>query len=165
MANDEWQCPLCGQPSDQPSAHMRQAHLGGADPSDRLGLRRALDRPPRRAPRQPSRREPREGPPPPPTIEMPAEGALLRLTCVTPLEHDALDLRLALVDLPGVRAVGIDLALGAIDLEIAPEVRVPQHVLQLAAARCRLPVLTAELHTLPASGDSPDSETLLAVLQ
>lgn len=95
---------------------------------------------------------------------MPEEGAILRIICATPLERDTLDLRLALTDLHGVRDVGIDLATGSVDLTLGPEVLVPMHVLGLATARCRLPVLTAELHRL-VPGRAPDDDSLIAVLR
>jgi hypothetical protein len=84
--------------------------------------------------------------------------------CTTPVERDTLDLRMALVDLPGVHSVAIDLASGIIDLELGSEVTVPNHVLGLAAARCRLPVLNAELHERVRSEQVGD-DTLIAVLR
>jgi hypothetical protein len=95
---------------------------------------------------------------------MPADGAVLRIICATPLERDTLDLRLALNDLQGVQDVGIDLATGAVDLTLSRDVLVPMHVLGLATARCRLPVLTAELHHL-VPGRSPTEDSLIAVLR
>jgi hypothetical protein len=143
---------------------MRKAHIGSRPVEDRLGLRQALNRPKtaRRAPRSP--RAIPEPPPAEPTITVPEEGAVLRIICATPLDRDTLDLRLALTDLHGVRDVGIDLASGAIDLTLGQDVLVPMHVLGLAVARCRLPVLTAELHRL-IPGRGPSDESLIAVLR
>lgn len=162
-----WTCPICGERAEQPAVHMRAAHIGGAKTEDRLGLKKALDKPkptPRRAPRQRTVREPRDLPPAEPKVRVPEEGAILRMLCATPLERDTLDLRLALMDLAGVRAVGIDLASGHIDLEISGEVTVPNHVLNLAIGRCRLPVLGAELHER-ISGREPGDDSLIAVLR
>jgi hypothetical protein len=146
---------------------MRAAHLGNRPKQDRLGLRKALEPTPRTT-RRPSRprvtREPRELPPAEPKVVVPEEGALLRMFCTTPVERDTLDLRMALVDLPGVHSVAIDLASGIIDLELGSEVTVPNHVLGLAAARCRLPVLNAELHERVRSEQVGD-DTLIAVLR
>jgi hypothetical protein len=146
---------------------MRAEHLGNRPDTDRLGLRKALDPPPRRT-RQPTRtrteREPRELPPAEPNIVVPETGAVLRMFCATPIERDTLDLRMALIDLAGVHGVGIDLATGIVDLELGSEVTVPNHVLGLASARCRLPVVSAELHERVSSEQVSD-ETLIAVLR
>ena len=118
MNNSMWTCPLCGQKAAQPATHMRAAHLGEKPTEDRLGLKKALDKP-KIAPRAPRRRvlrEPRDLPPAEPTVVIPEAGAVLRMHCVTPLERDTLDLRLALMDLAGVHAVGIDLATGIVEI-------------------------------------------------
>ena len=167
MTESTWTCPICGQKADQPAAHMRAAHLGDRPNEDRLGLKKALDPPPRR-PRRAARpridREPRELPPAEPQVTVPSNGAVLRMYIETPIERDTLDLRMALMDLAGVHGVGIDLATGIVDLEIGSEVTVPNHVLGLASARCRLPVLSAELHErVPSERVSDD--TLIALLR
>jgi len=71
---------------------------------------------------------------------------------------------MALMDLAGVHAVGIDLATGIVDLELGSEVTVPNHVLGLASARCRLPVLSAELHDR-VSSEKVSEDTLIAILR
>ncbi|MFN0074479.1 MAG: hypothetical protein ACKVVP_23605 [Chloroflexota bacterium] len=145
---------------------MKAAHLGNKPVDDRLGLKKALDKP--RASNRPVRRrvvrETREMAPAEPRIVVPETGAILRMICATPLERDTLDLRLALMDLAGVHAVGIDLATGVIDLEIGAEVTVPNHVLGLASSRCRLPVVSAELHER-VSGYQVSDATLIATLR
>ena len=159
--------PLRARKQIKRSAHMRAAHLGNRPDTDRLGLRKALDPPPRRTRRPPRPRvtqEPRELPPAEPKVVVPQGGAILRMFCATPVERDTLDLRMALVDLAGVHAVGIDLASGIIDLELGPEVTVPNHVLGLASARCRLPVISAELHERVSSEQVGD-DTLIAMLR
>lgn len=167
MSDSTWKCPVCGELADQPAAHMRAAHLGSRPDADRLGLKKALDPPPRKT-RRTSRprveREPRELPPAEPKVVVPEGGAVLRMYCATPIERDTLDLRMALMDLAGVHSVGIDLATGIIDLELGNEVTVPNHVLQLASARCRLPVLSAELHDR-VSSEKVSDDTLIAVLR
>jgi hypothetical protein len=167
MNESTWTCPVCGHKADQPAAHMRAAHIGNRPDTDRLGLKKALDPPPRQT-RRPARarieREPRELPPAEPKVVVPETGAILRMFCATPIERDTLDLRMALTDLAGVHSVGIDLATGIIDLELGSEVTVPNHVLGLASARCRLPVLSAELHERVRSEQVSD-DTLIAVLR
>jgi hypothetical protein len=167
MNESNWICPICGQKAEQPAAHMRAAHLGDRPDQDRLGLKKALDPPPRRTrrpPRQRVEREPRELPPAEPKVVVPAGGAVLRMYCHTPIERDTLDLRMALMDLAGVHGVGIDLATGIVDLELGSEVTVPNHVLGLASARCRLPVISAELHERVRS-EQVNDDTLIAVLR
>ena len=167
MNESSWTCPLCGRMAEQPAAHMRAAHFGNRPDEDRLGLKKALDPPPRRSRRSPRsrvERQPRELPPAEPKVVIPEGGAVLRMYCATPLDRDTLDLRMALMDLAGVQGVGIDLASGIVDLEIGAEVTVPNHVLGLASARCRLPVNSAELHERVRSEQVSD-ETLIAVLR
>ncbi len=167
MNESTWTCPICRQKAEQPAAHMREAHIGNRPNEDRLGLKKALDPPPRNV-RRPSRpratQEPRELPPAEPKVVVPEGGAVLRMFCATPIERDSLDLRMALMDLAGVHAVGIDLATGIVDLELGSEVTVPNHVLGLASARCRLPVLSAELHDR-VSSEKVSEDTLIAILR
>ena len=98
--------------------------------------------------------------------DLPAEvdAGVLRLEVSNLEGKDALELRFALMRLPHVEAVWIDLSGGFVDLALGPGAHL-RHLVNLARSRASLRMTGAELHRLPSEGSSLGDETLLGRLE